>query len=133
VVSKILLHVGFTFGLGTVLVLVLVGIRAILEVEGRSRVGVVACHGIAFLLVLAIELVPERITRVDADRGVMHVTRVLPVPPWTTSANAESRASRMPSGVESVAVGDGVASPRWSASAPPRSRRLPASSTPRSP
>ncbi len=85
VVSKVLLHVGFTFGLGTVFVLVVVAGRAILKLQGRSRMGVLVSYGLAFALVLGLVVVPERITRVDPDRGVITATRVLPVPPWTTS------------------------------------------------
>ncbi len=85
-VSRVLLHVGFTYGLGLVLLIGFVVLRSLVtKRDSRSHVGVFMCFGLAFLLMLGISTVPNRATRIDAQRGEIVVTHMIPVPPWTTS------------------------------------------------
>ena len=87
IVSRILLHVGFTFGLALVLILGFVLIRSVVSKRSRqSRVGVFICFAVAFLLMLGVSTVPNRLTRIDPERGVITVSSMIPVPPWTMSS-----------------------------------------------
>lgn len=84
--TRVLLHVGFTFGLGIVFVVVFVLIRsALTKSESRSRIGVFVCFGLAFLIMLGVSTVPNRMTRIDEKRGELVVAHMVPVPPFTTS------------------------------------------------
>lgn len=85
ITSRVLLHVGFTYGLGLVLLIGLVVVRGIFtKRESKSRVGTFICFALAFLLMLGVSTVPNRVTRIDEKQGIT-VTHMIPVPPWTMS------------------------------------------------
>jgi hypothetical protein len=86
IVSRVLLHMGFTFGLGLVLLIVFVLVRSVVSKrQTQSRVGVFICFGLAFLVMLGVSTVPNRLTRIDQARGALVVSHMIPVPPWTMS------------------------------------------------
>jgi hypothetical protein len=86
IVSRVLLHMGFTFGLGLLLLIVFVVVRsAVSKRETQSRLGVFVCFALAFLVMLGVSTVPNRLTRIDEGRGALVVSHMIPVPPWTMS------------------------------------------------
>lgn len=85
-VTRVLLHVGFTYGLGIVLLVAFVIVRSVVsKSESRSRASALVCFGLAFVVMLGVSTVPNRATRIDASRGEIVVSHMIPVPPWTTS------------------------------------------------
>ena len=86
IISRVLVHVGFTVGLGVVLVIVFLVVRGlVIKGEPQSRIGVFACFALAFLVMLGVSTVPNRLTRFDPAGGAFVVAHMIPVPPWTTS------------------------------------------------
>lgn len=86
IVFKVVVHVAITLALGTLLGMLMIGLGWLVEKLGGPRFeqhGFVA-YPLAFVLVFAFLLVPERITRVDPERQVISVRAVLPMPPFTS-------------------------------------------------
>ncbi len=83
-VSRIALHLGFTFALGLTLGLgVLLVKRLFSKRPTMSRVGGLVCFALAYLVMLGAVTVPNRLTRIDAKRSKLVVEHMAPVPPFT--------------------------------------------------
>lgn len=86
IITRVLLHIGFTYALGLVLTVALVIVQnVVFKSESRSRFGVLVCFALPFLGVPGIVMVPNLLTRVDESRGALVVSHMVPVPPFTTS------------------------------------------------
>lgn len=85
-ISRVLFHVGFTYGLGIVLVVGFVIVRSFVSKrDSQSRIGVFVCFGLAFLGMLGVSTVPNTSMRVDEARDMVVVAHMVPMPPFTMS------------------------------------------------
>lgn len=87
VVIKIVVHVAITAALGLILGFVLVGIGAVVTRLGGptfTRHGLVS-YPLAFTVLLFALWVPERVTSIDPNRHEVHVRKINPIAPWSTS------------------------------------------------
>lgn len=87
VVYKVVGHAVITLAVGTVLGFVLVGVEALLRrVTGRTLTRLAgAAYPIAFVWILVVLWVPERITRIDPAERVITVRTIHPLAPWSST------------------------------------------------
>ncbi len=86
IVSRIALHLGFTFALGLTLGLGVFLVKRLFSKRPTiSRVSGFVCFTLAFLLMLGVVTVPNQLTRVEAKRSKLVVEQMVPVPPFTVA------------------------------------------------
>lgn len=82
-VSRILLHLGFSFGLGLLLILGMLVVKSVFSKRELSTATGVVGFVLGFVVMSCVVTVPNRLTRIDAKRSKLVVQHMAPVPPFT--------------------------------------------------